>query len=650
MPSRFGLKDLVIIALALAAGAASILNLVQQDRLWARTRQLAADAEAHARTLTEVSERLAALEARPAPPTAEDFAALRQQVERLRAQPAPAGDAAPPRSAGTPSDTSADDDAADWFAGVPVTRPAPWTPAHDPRQHPAFAPGGTLTEALEGAVSKLTPYLATDAYSFRVINDAVCQSLAAYDMATLEPRAQLADAWQVDPAGLWLRVRIRPGARWSDGAPVTADDIRFTFRDFVQNPRINAAAHRASFAAVREVRVVSERVAEFRFDTPLFSSLSVALFNPIIPRHFYEPISPESLNASTGLLMGSGPWKLAPQEGQWAPPAPILLVRNEHFAGPVPPLERLRFTVVPDAGTRLAELEQNRADLIRATPEQIVAARAGQGPAATPLVWTNMRSGYTFIAWNTGERRGRASPFADVRVRRAMTHLLDRERMNRDFYRGLASVSTGPFPPTQADPDLKPIPFDLQRAAALLDECGWSDRNADGVREDAQGSPFEFEFAYTPGGVMGEPLALYLKDQAAKVGIRVTPRAVDFTTLTQMRRSRDFDAFYLQLSWSGPESDPFSYFHQSQADAGENWTGWRSPETSALIDRARSTIDPAARAPLWREVHRAIAEQQPFTFLLDVPWLRLVSPRVHNVHSYPGTLDRREFFIPLAQQ
>lgn len=613
MDSRFGVKDFLLFALVIAVGAAVILAMVQEDRRWSEVRALRQSIDAQTKLLADIEKRLA--------PRAESPPAMQQ---------APVADS--------------------WAVpGVPVTRPPAWTRASDPRAQPGFAVGGTMTEIFEGRPPTLTPYLANDVFSYRIVNEAVCESLAALDSRTLELRGLLAEAWQEDPQGRWLRVRIRDEARFSDGEPVTAEDVRFTFAEYVMNQAINAGPFRGDFARIESVAVISDKAVEFRFKEPRFNNLRTVLRNAVLPAHYYRRFTPEDINASTALVLGSGPWRLesADPAAQWKPPAEITLVRNERYWGEPPPIDRLRFTIVPDNGARLKEFEEGKGDLMRSTPEQH-AAKA-KDPAflrsASALAWTSMRSGYTILAWNTGQRHGRATPFADPRIRRAMTMVLDRERINRDFYEGLSEIATGPFPAWQGDPAIRPHPFDPEGARSLLAQAGWSDRNADGIAENESGEPFTWELTYVRGSVVGERVSPYIIDQCARIGVRVTTRIVDASALAQIRASGDFDCIPTQWSWSDPEYDPYQTLHSSQIEGGDNWIRWANPEADALIDQARATIDPAARAELWRRLHRLIHEQQPCTYLLNVPWMRFVSSRVGNVHPYPVGLDKREMFI-----
>ncbi len=630
MDSRFGFKDFVLLILVLGVGVSVWLAMFQEDRRWKEVRDLSESVTEQGRMLAEVQRKLE---------SGVSIGSLNTGAGRGRAQSAPADDS--------------------WARpGVPVTRPPDWDFVSDPENNPEFpnfAYGGTLTELYEGEPAKLTPYVYNDVYYARIVTEVVCEQLAMFDAQTLELRAVLAEAWQYDPEGMWLRAKIRENARFSDGEPITAEDVRWTYMDFVFNQEIEAEQFRSQMSQVKNVVVISDKVVEFEFHRPQFNNIEAALRWSILPKHFYSRFTPSQINQATGLLLGSGPYRFqrVDLDNQWTPGNIIELVRNERYWGRRPPVDRLRYRYIADNTARLTEFENRGGDIMRATPDQF--SLKSQDPAFLEknhaLAWTNMRSGYAFIAWNCGQRNGRDTPFVDKRVRQAMTLMLDRERINRDFYAGAGTVAAGPFPPSQADPDIRPWPYDIERARQLLAEAGWIDRDGDGFLENERGDRLSFEFTYSTGSSIGAKLSKYMADQGKLLGIRITDRVTDWSALDAIRNSRDFDCLTQAWSWTNPEVDPYQIFHSSQiANQGDNWIQWNNPEGDRLITKGRTTVDDTARLKVWHELHALMHDEQPYTFLLDIPWIRFVSKRIENVHPYPVSFDRREMFIPAANQ
>jgi len=626
MQNRFTFKDFVVIGLLLVAVFLVIGSITQSDRSFQQLQELG-------RKVGELERRIRDLALAPA--------------------------SAPQTGATAPANVVAARDESWARAGVPIE----WQPEAsfptDPRTVPGFREGGEFIEVFEAQPKKIVPYLYADVYGLRVL-DRVCESLAEYDPFTMKLTGALADAWQKDPDGLWIRVHINPAATFSDGAPVTAEDVRWTYMDFVMNPSIDADRARSIFADVLEgVTVIDDRTVEFAFKKALFTNAQSAMGNPILPKHYFSQFEPGQINQGTGLLMGSGPFRLAQiPEGpsdlgsQWAPPADIALVRNERWWRGRAPLAAYRFKVITNELARLVEYRNGLASMILPTAPQfneVLRTDKSFEESNYALKWVNMRSGYSFIAWQTGPRgeTGRVPPFHDKRVRQAMTLLLDREKMIRDIWDGIGLVAKGPFNPESpaSNPAVEPLPFNPAKAKVLLKEAGWEDRDGDGILEDSKGEKFRFEFTYATGGEISERIARFIKDTYTRAGMICDTRPVDWSAYQSILKARDFDAFTMAWSASAPESDLRQMFHtDSTAKGMDNWIQWKCPEADRLIDQGRTTIDDETRMLIWHELEAVIADEQPYTFVRLPPWLRFVRRDLGNVNTYRTGLVPDEFF------
>jgi peptide/nickel transport system substrate-binding protein len=687
MQSKFGLKDLVTLVLLVGIVISVFLSMVQEDRRWDRIREIDQRLKSQETALArieregeqasnpsrdaqrEVLARLDQVAAGQRQPI-EMLAAVSAQLEALRRSSGESDAKLQERIAeiqhqaeersrelearlvegrGKP-DAAARDES--WARpGVPVSWQAPWGYVNDPGAKPGFRTGGEFTEVFEAQPAKVTPFIQTDVYGRRVV-DLVMQSLGDYDPRTLKLRGVLAEAWQYDPNGLWLRARINPRARFSDGTPVTAEDVRWTFHDFIKNPEIEAERDRSIMDPIVKVEALSAEVVEFTFKEPFFSNMDLALTMFVLPKHFYGRFTPAELNQSTGLLMGSGPFKLGSLDPnrQWSPPAPVVLVRNEQYwGGSRPPLDVVRFKAINDELARLTEYKNGQADMVTPSSPQFVSAQQDAEWVKTNqnLNWVNMRSGRSGIIWNCGPRNGKLTPFSDVRVRVAMTHLLDRERMIKDIWKGIGVVANGFFNPGTMgyDPDLKPWPYDPVRARELLAQAGWKDRDGNRVLEDEKGNEFVFELTYFGGGEIAERIAKFVVDSCAAAGIRCTLRQMDWSVGEPVRSRRDFDAMLMGWGANAPESDPKQIFHSdSIQNQGDNFAQWSNADADRAIDQARRELDPVKREVLWRAFSRVMHQDQPYTWVRVAPFIRFVKPQIGNVNMYPRGLELWEFF------
>ena len=349
--------------------------------------------------------------------------------------------------------------------------------------------------------------------------------------------------------------------------------------------------------------------------------------------------------------MGSGPFRLerVNVNDQWTPGEPLVLVRNERYWATPVPLERVIFRAINDELPRLTAYKNGEGDMATPSAPQFASSIKDPEWAANNqnLNWVNMKSGNSFIAWNCGERNGKLTPFHDRRVRLAMTHLLDREKMIRDIWAGIGMLSKGsalPISPA-SNPDNKAWPFDLAKAKQLLKEAGWEDRDNNGVIEDADGNEFVFEFTYSTGGEIAQRIALFIQDSCRAAGIRVTLRGIDWSVSDPIRKQRDFDAITMGWGANAPESDPKQIYHSASIkDQGDNFAQWNNPEADRLIDAGRRELDFEKRQKIWHEFELVMHNDQPYTWIRVQPFVRFVKPEIGNVHTYPKGLEPWEFF------
>lgn len=456
------------------------------------------------------------------------------------------------------------------------------------------------------------------------------------------------------PDAIVVRFTLRDEPRFSDGEPVTADDVVFSYH-FIMNPEINAPRHRAYLSRIRGVEKLGEREVAFRFVEPYFQAFELAAAFEVLPEHFYSKFTPQVFNESVGLLMGSGPYMITPGPEAWKPGTLIQLVRNPRYWGEVSPaFNRYVYKEITNDIARLTAFRNGDVDVFAAQPEQYVAMTDDEDllERTRNFDYASAIGGYRYIAWNQ-QLNGKATPFADQRVRQAMTMLIDRQRLIQEVMLGFANLATGPFNPLgkQYDPQIEPWSYDLSRAKELLKEAGYTDRDGDNVLEGPDGRPFRFALTYPSGSANYEKMVLFLKDSFARAGIVLEPDPLEWSVFTQRIENKNFQA--ITLAWTaGIETDIFQMFHSSQMLAGgDNFVSYRNPRLDEVIEQARTTVEEAERLPLWREAHRILHEDQPYTFLFFPNSLRFVDDRVANVKKVRlGLNPSEEWYVPAAKQ
>jgi len=511
-----------------------------------------------------------------------------------------------------------------------------------------YATGDFYIDCFGATVKNLTPLVAGDVYADR-IDDHVLETLVRRDPVTFEWKPLLATSWEMDEDELTIAFDLRKNATFSDGEPLTAHDVVFTY-NWIMNPKVSAPRLRAYLERIESVVAEGDYRVVFTLNEPYFNAMSLCGELEVLAEHYYTQFTEDEFNEAPGILFGSGPYKLQGDPREWrAGESAITLVRNNNYWGQAPALDRLIWKMINDDTARLAEFRNREIDRFIVVPSmyRTLASDAELLERARLMEYDYVSSGYLYIGWNQS-RNGRPTPFADTRVRQAMTLLVDRDTICERIYDNLAIPATGPFHPLgfQADADIEPWPYDPDRAAELLAEAGFT-KNEDGVLEDAQGRPFTFNFIYSAGSTEANQMALMMKDAMARVGVDVQLEKLDWPIMQQKLDDRDFDA--IMLGWGGSvESDVYQMFHSSQiADGGDNYVSYNSSRADEAIDRARATFDHDASIAGWNEVHRVLHEEQPYTFLTNRKAVSLIDRRFRNIEATGIGLNYAwEYYVP----
>lgn len=509
--------------------------------------------------------------------------------------------------------------------------------AYEVSRQADYAEGDWLVTAFGTGIKTLTPLVSQDAYSSEV-QAYVFESLLSRNPETLEWQGLIAKSWTVSEDGLTISFDMRRDVTFSDGKPLTADDVVFTF-NFIMNDLIAAPRERAYLKKIKKVIAVNKYKVSFQYKEPYFNALSLAGTLSILPKHFYLSYlkKPQSFNESKGLLLGSGPYRLKDPVG-WTPDQGLVeLVRNPRYWGAVQPsFDRVIWKVIENDSARLTTFRNQEVDMYSARPvEYKKLVQDKQLKERTQhFNYMSPTAGYSYIAWNQ-KRKNKATRFADKRVRQAMTYLTDRERLNNEIMLGYAETAISPFSPRskQHDKSLIPRKYNPTKAKELLVQAGYEDRDGNGVLEDKQGNDFTFELVYFQDSEDSKRMVLFLKDLYARAGILLKPKPTEWSVMIDLLTSRNFDA--ITLGWtSGVETDIYQYLHGSQIEKNaDNFVNYINPELDKLIDKARATVIEKDRMPLWKNCERIIYEDQPYTFLMRRQSLRFIDNRIKNIKN-----------------
>jgi ABC-type transport system substrate-binding protein len=444
------------------------------------------------------------------------------------------------------------------------------------------------------------------------------QQLAAY-------AAELLPATAHNPV---IEFHLRPGVRFHDGYPVTADDVKFTY-EAIMNPR-NLSPRVPDYEPVKQVEVIDPltvRIVYKRLYSPAFGTWGMG----ILPAHLLNPSALAREAAAAGTPpseftmrqssfarhpVGCGPFVFK----EWKSDRYILLQRfGEYWEGPAN-YSTYAMRIIPDPLTQEMEFYAGTIDNYQVLPHQVT--RLIRDDRFQHFSGTSF--GYTYIGYNL-----RRPPFDDVRVRRALGMAIDTEKIIDYVLYGQGERITGPFA-KQTDyynRAVAPLPYDPQEALRLLAEAGYTP-GKDGYLQK-NGKRLAFTLITNNGNPLRKAILAIAQDAWKKIGIQVETDLLEWSVFIQKRVNQlDFDA--LVLGWSmGIEPDLYQIWHSSQTGKFQlNFVGFSNPEADDLIIKIRQEYDHQRQVAYCHRLHAIIAREQPYTFLFVQRWTALLDKRI----------------------
>ena len=524
--------------------------------------------------------------------------------------------------------------------GVPTAiLPTPTAvPTVDPRQ------GGRLTVRLSQELDRLTPLQPAAAAEAGWVLDLLYAGLTRLD-GRLQPQPGLAEGWTVSPDGLTISFTLRPDLAWSDGAPLTADDVLFTYEALRAGAaQTGVQADLADYVAA--VTAPTSRTVVFVLNRRLAGVLADAAF-PILPRHIWGSLDLEAV-PDVDLLgnpVGSGPFMVRERRVG----AALVLAPNPYFYGAPPYLDEIAFLVAPDP--QVAEMAVRQGDLHLALLSRASYESLGQSPPRDPLRLAQYPAPqYTFVALNLRE----GSPLADPLLRQAWALALDKQALVAEATGGAGIPLWSPIlsPSYALDAALPRTGPDLEGARALLAAAGWEDGDGDGVVEK-EGRPLQVRLFVRADAPERVAAGLRISATLGQIGMAVQVIPADFQSViaAKLRPPYDFDALCMQWRNLGPDPDQFYLFHSSQAWQGSadtranlyNLVGYRSAEADRLLLAGRSIYDPEQRRGVYGELQRLLAQDLPYYLLWGDPIYVAANARLATDEG-PVNLDTPKLF------
>ena len=507
---------------------------------------------------------------------------------------------------------------------------------------PAF--GDTFIDSLLGNISSLIPTITSDGSSLE-IGGLIYSGLVNFDK-DLNPVGDLAESWEFSADCRELTFRLRPGVKWHDGAPFTADDVVFTYKTIV-DPK-TPSPYKAEYEKVEDVRAEGPLLVRVRYSQPFAKALQ-NWATSMLPKHLLERYvregkireAPQNWSAP----VGTGPYRFKElRAGE-----KIVLVSNPDYWEGRPYLSRVVYRIIPSQATTFLELKAKGVDAAGLTALQY--GRQTDYPAFKHA-YTKFRhpgNGYTYLGFNLKDKR-----FADRRVRQAFAHAINKRELIDGVVLGLGRDATGPYKPGTwvYNDKVKTYPYDMEAARRLLAEAGWNERNAEGLLVK-DGKPFTFELLTNQGNDERKKIAEIVQAQLRELGVGVEIRVMEWAAfLKEHVKKRNFDA--IVLGWGiGIDPDQYVVWHSSQMGPDQlNHISYSNPEVDRLLEQGRTSCVREERTKIYAKLQEVLAEDEPLVFLYFRDVFPVVSTRVHGIDPGPNGIrwHFNRWFVPQQMQ
>lgn len=527
----------------------------------------------------------------------------------------------------------------------------------------------------------LNPMVTNDASSSALFNR-VYEKLLEQDFETTELYPVLAESRPtISDDHRTYTFTLRKGVTFSDGKPLTAKDVVFSYK-VVKNPLItDGAALRNYYESVANVEAKDDYTVVITMTQPYFLAEYFLGGLWIMPKHVLDPknltdgysfaetssLAKAQTNTSLSafadwyntpevkrdvkLNVGSGPYIF----DEWKTGESITLKRSEKWwnAGKdkwnPAYADKLFYKVINDRSAAVVALKNGEIDFM----EYVPAAKFVEelDTVATPFIRkaTYKNQIYSYLGMNLSH-----PILSDKAVRKAMAHCIDRDALIKQVMRSLATPVNSPIydDRPEYDPSIKGVPYNLNEAKRILSEAGWKDANGDGVLDkvvNGRLTPLSLSILVNAGNETREAIAVSFSDELRKVGIKLDVRKLEWSVFLENMRSRKFEVSIGAWVNDPIPSDPYQIWHSSQVgNKGSNYVGFKNSRADQLLEMNRVEFDEQKRIAYMREFQQIVAEEQPYIFLWSPLNPGAYNTRLQNVKfSYvrPG-YNPTQWWIP----
>ena len=527
-----------------------------------------------------------------------------------------------------------------------------------------------------------------------VTNDATAQGIYIYlfeslldvDRVTYELKPRLAKSLpEISEDHLTYTFELKENIRFSDGKPLTGEDIIFTLKT-IKNPFTDAQALRNYFVDVKSAELVDGNKYKIRFNMAkqYFKVIYAIGDMSITPKHildkdgmndnftwdeieaaqktfdakkypdmqkYAEFLNSEQTSRDPNYVIGSGPYVL----DKWITGQSITLSRNSNYwnlseISNYP--NKLIFKTIKDQSAAIVAAKNKETDYMEVIqPIDFVenVKDPGQYNLKKALV---IEPSYNYIAWNNNH-----PIFSDKNVRWALAYAIDRKSIIERIVFGMGSlIQSHIFQKSKYyNTDLPFIPYDPVKTKQLLSEAGWKDTDSDGILDKViNGKKTDFKFTFTNNtNPKRKRVILILIEQLKQFGIHAEIQEYEWSVFLDKIKKHNFDACFAGWQLNVTPDDPYQIWHSSQSvGEGSNFWSYKNPESDRLLEANRLEFNEDNRIDILKKWQKVVYDDQPVTFLWSEPSRYLYNERYKNTrwYPYPDSPLLNEWWVPASRQ
>jgi peptide/nickel transport system substrate-binding protein len=490
----------------------------------------------------------------------------------------------------------------------------------------AATPAGVLVVGQVAEPKSLDPAADTAVNDFRILVN-LYDGLTRYKHGTLTVEPGLAESWEINAEGTEYTFKLRKGVKFHDGTDFNAEAVKFNFDRMLddKHPYHHTGPFPLAFffSSVKETTAVDAQTVKFTLKEPYAPFLSNLAYPTGL---IVSPAAVKKFDKDFGRHpVGTGPFKFV----EWKSNERVIIDRNPNYWDGQSGSKAVIFRPITDSNTRVAEMLSGGIDLMVEVPptslSQFKPPKFTVEQQAGPHLW--------FLILNCKD-----GPFKDKRVRQAANYAINKAAICNDVLEGTAVVAAGPTPPAFSwayNNDLKPYPYDPEKAKALLKEAG------------AEGAELVFYVTQGGSGMLDPvPMGTAIQADLQAVGFKVKIETFEWNTfLGKVNPGLDNKGTHVdmaEMAWMTNDPDTLPYLALRTAawpsKGGFNSGYYSNPEVDKLLDEARTSTDQAKRAELYKKMQVIVHDDAPWVFVANWKQNAVTDDKVSDFQLEPSFL------------